>query len=89
MRILPPYSWREDAQTAKHFKVSLKPFQRLGRVRGGSPEKKPLAGNGAAAPINPHILFYNLFYIEFIDRRIIGDILSGEYELFKGSAGIK
>ena len=76
MRILPPYSWREDAQTAKHFKVSLKPFQRLGGVRGGSPDRL-------------HILFYNLFYIEFIDRRIISDIISGEYELFKGSAGIK
>ena len=32
---------RHRLRTAtKYFKVSLKPFQRLGGVRGGSPEKR-------------------------------------------------
>ena len=34
----------------KVFKVSVKPFQRLGGVRGGSPGEKALAGYGATAP---------------------------------------
>ena len=42
---------RHRLRTAtKYFKVSVKPFQRLGRERGGSPEKRCLAGCGAAAP---------------------------------------
>ena len=48
---------RHRLRTAtKYFKVSVKPFQRLGRVRGGSPENG-LAEYGAAAPKSPHYLF--------------------------------
>ena len=69
----------------KYFKVSVKPFQRLVGF-GAKPREKNLTGNGAATPENPQILFYNLLYIEFIERRIISDIISGEYKLFKRSA---
>ena len=42
---------RHRLRTAtKYFKVSVKPFQRLGGVRGGSPEKKGLGGARGGSP---------------------------------------
>ena len=38
---------RHRLRTAtKYFKVSVKPFQRLGGARGGSPERNPWQGSG-------------------------------------------
>ena len=84
---------RHRLRTAtKYFKVSVKPFQRLGRVRGGSPgkvswrgagrqpRKKGLAGNGAAAPGKD--LFY-AFMLNFCKEYIVCTLFAIEEEKIK------
>ena len=74
-----------DVPTTKYFKLSVKPFQRLGGVRGGSPEKtlkkkRKINGNPTRRPPARLIANYKVFKVSVKPFQRLGGARGGSPE---------